>query len=77
MANENKFVMDEDLYSVEFTVEQKKFYIDLKTNKSGAYLKISEKSAGKRHNVIIPAPGLEQLLDGLRKSIEVCQENYG
>jgi len=44
------------------------FYVDLKANANGTYIKISEKSGGRRHNVLIPSPGLETLLSALQEA---------
>jgi hypothetical protein len=62
---------DEELYSRQFPIEHKMFYVDLKANANGVYLKISEKSGGRRHNVLIPGPGLEELLEAVREAVEV------
>lgn len=66
--------MDEELFSLQFPVEQKMFYVDLKANANGTYLKISEKSGGRRHNVLIPAPGLRQLKEALEAAYAVAAD---
>ena len=67
--------MDDELYSQQFSIEHKMFYVDLKSNSNGQYLKISEKSGGRRHNVLIPASGLEMLADAVREAREVADSN--
>ena len=62
--------MDEELYSKQFQVENKMFYVDLKSNTSGMYLKISEKSGGRRHNVFLPAPGLHELQSAIEEALK-------
>lgn len=62
--------VDEELYSKQFQVENKMFYIDLKSNGNGMYLKISEKSGGRRHNVFLPAPGLIELKDAIEEALK-------
>ncbi len=69
--------MDEELYSLQFPIEHKMFYIDLKSNANGTYLKISEKSGGRRHNVLIPGPGLPQLLDALKSAMQILDAHSG
>ena len=64
--------MDDELYSRQFSVEHKMFYVDLKANANGHYLKISEKSGGRRHNVLLPASGLNLLLEALQEACEVA-----
>ena len=65
---------DLELFSVQFPVENKMFYVDLKQNSNGTYLKISEKSGGRRHNVLIPLAGLQQLREALDQALAVVQQ---
>eukprot|EP00850_Spirogloea_muscicola_P016185 SM000129S26172 [mRNA] locus=s129:336547:342445:- [translate_table: standard] len=44
-------------------VEHKLFYLDLKQNGRGRYLKISEKAAGARSTVIVPLAGVVWFVD--------------
>jgi hypothetical protein len=62
--------VDEELYSKQFQVENKMFYVDLKANTNGMYLKISEKSGGRRHNVFLPAPGLHELKEAIEEALK-------
>jgi hypothetical protein len=62
--------VDEELYSKQFQVENKMFYVDLKSNPNGYYLKISEKSGGRRHNVFLPAPGLHELKSAIEEALK-------
>lgn len=62
--------VDEELYSKQFQVENKMFYVDLKSNTNGMYLKISEKSGGRRHNVFLPAPGLLELKSAIEEALK-------
>lgn len=64
--------MDQELYSQQFVIEHKMFYVDLKANAAGYYLKISEKSGGRRHNVLIPISGLSQILKALQEAVDVA-----
>ena len=52
--------MDEELFTKQLMVENKIFYVDLRTNHNGMYLKISEKSGGKKHNVLLPSSGIKE-----------------
>ncbi len=69
-ANRGDQNADEELYSKQFQVENKMFYVDLKANGNGMYLKISEKSGGRRHNVFLPAPGLLELRDAIEEALK-------
>lgn len=53
-------------------MENKDIFIDLKKNKGGVYLKISERNSGGRNTVLIPASGIARLcsvLDEVVKSV--------
>ena len=52
--------MNEDtLKSEKIQVERKTFIFTLKENPRGRFLRITEDVGGRRDNIIIPAPGLE------------------
>ena len=69
-SNVENGTVDEELYSKQFQVENKMFYVDLKQNPNGMYLKISEKSGGRRHNVFLPAPGLHELKSAIEEALK-------
>lgn len=50
---------ERDIYSETVRVESKTFYVDLKENARGRYVKLSEKGANRpRSTVVVPASGL-------------------
>jgi hypothetical protein len=53
--------VDEILYETMLRVENKDIFVDLKRNKSGIYLKISERNGNARNTVLIPASGISRL----------------
>lgn len=53
--------MDETLFETMLRVENKDIFVDLKKNKGGVYLKISERNGGGRNTVLIPASGIPRL----------------
>eukprot|EP00596_Hydrurales_sp_CCMP1899_P001239 CAMPEP_0119034078 /NCGR_PEP_ID=MMETSP1177-20130426/1124_1 /TAXON_ID=2985 /ORGANISM="Ochromonas sp, Strain CCMP1899" /LENGTH=302 /DNA_ID=CAMNT_0006991293 /DNA_START=156 /DNA_END=1064 /DNA_ORIENTATION=+ len=55
-------------------VENKDIFIDLKRNKSGVYLKVSEKKGSVRNTVLIPASGIERLKEILTE-VSTASEN--
>ncbi len=69
--------MDEELFSRQFQVEQKIFYVDVKANKNGKYIKISEKSGGRKHNVLMPIGGLKILREVLEEITRMIDETGG
>lgn len=52
---------DETLFETMLRVENKDIFVDLKKNKGGVYLKISERNGGGRNTVLIPASGIPRL----------------
>lgn len=58
--------MENILESRELQVERKHFFIELRENERGRFLRITEESHGRRNSVIIPSTGLddfERMLD--------------
>lgn len=52
---------DDTLYETMLKVENKDIFVDLKRNKSGVYLKISERNGSSRNTVLIPISGITKL----------------
>jgi hypothetical protein len=50
---------EETLKSEKIQVERKTFIFTLKENPRGRFLRITEDVGGRRDNIIVPAPGLE------------------
>lgn len=63
---------DSDLFGTMVRVENKDIFIDLKKNKSGVYLKISERNGSSRSTILIPASGIPRLQSALQ---EASKEN--
>jgi hypothetical protein len=58
--------MEQSLALRELQIERKHFFIELRQNDRGRFLKITEEAHGRRNSVIIPSTGLddfEALLD--------------
>jgi RNA recognition motif-containing protein len=53
--------IDDILFETMLKVENKDIFIDLKRNRSGVYLKISERNGTARNTVLIPASGILRL----------------
>lgn len=58
---------EETLRREEIVVERKKFIFTLKENQRGRFLRITEDVNGRRDNIIVPAPGLEEFLRVLQE----------
>lgn len=55
--------VDEDTLKTDrVQIERKTFIFTLKENPRGRFLRITEDVGGRRDNIIIPAPGLEDFL---------------
>jgi hypothetical protein len=66
--------IDETHFETIMKVENKDIFIDLKRNKSGVYLKVSEKKGSVRNTVLIPASGIERLKEILTE-VSTASEN--
>lgn len=62
--------MDDVILSERIQVERKQFFLDLKENPRGRFLRITEDVKGRRDTIIIPATGLHLLRDAIEKTIE-------
>jgi hypothetical protein len=52
---------DDTIFETMLRVENKDIFVDLKKNRSGVYLKISERNGTSRNTVLIPASGIPRL----------------
>ncbi|MEM6883709.1 MAG: PUR family DNA/RNA-binding protein [Verrucomicrobiota bacterium] len=62
--------MEDELRSEKIQVERKLFFLDLKENQRGKFLKITEDVGGRRDTIIIPASGLPEIAEVLQEMIE-------
>jgi hypothetical protein len=63
--------MEKELYSERIAVERKVFFLDLKENDRGRFLKITEDVGGRRDTIIIPIAGLKDFAAAIESAIEV------
>ena len=64
-------VVEDTLKTEKIQIERKTFIFTLKENPRGRFLRITEDVNGRRDNVIIPAPGLDEfkrVLDSMVKA---------
>jgi hypothetical protein len=54
------FAQDETLKTVELQIERKSFFLTLKENPRGRFLRISEEASNRRNSIIIPTTGLHE-----------------
>jgi PurA ssDNA and RNA-binding protein len=58
------------LASEKIVVERKIFFLDLKENNRGRFLKITEDVGGRRDTIMLPAVAFQDFADALAKLIE-------
>ena len=69
--------VDETLYETMLRIENKDIFVDIKKNKSGIYLKISERNGHVRNTVLIPASGISKLksvIDDITNSLDQLRD---
>jgi hypothetical protein len=67
--------VDEDTLKTDrVQIERKTFIFTLKENPRGRFLRITEDVGGRRDNIIIPAPGLEDFLKLLQDMVTASSE---
>jgi phenylacetate-coenzyme A ligase PaaK-like adenylate-forming protein len=62
--------MDDTIISERVQIERKLFFLDLKENPRGRFLRITEDVKGRRDTIIIPSTGLHLFREALEKVIE-------
>ena len=55
-------------------VENKDLFVDLKKNRQGTYLKISERAGSSRNTVLIPAGGVLRLKQILEEVVQTLSD---
>jgi len=73
--NQPKPAVSEDTLKTEsIQIERKTFIFTLKENPRGRFLRITEDVGGRRDNIIIPAPGLEDFLKLIQEMVAASGE---
>ena len=65
------------LRSEKVQIERKTFFLDLKENDRGRFLRITEDVGGRRDRIIMPATGMEDFAMALDDLIVFEQEELG
>jgi hypothetical protein len=60
----------EPIASEKVAHERKVFFLDLKENQRGRFLKITEDVGGRRDTIMLPAPAFREFLDALTRLVE-------
>ena len=56
---------EEPLYTEKIFADRKIFFVDLKSNDRGKFLKITEDVRGRRDTIMVPEDSLQELIDAL------------
>lgn len=67
-------VSEDTLKTESIQIERKTFIFTLKENPRGRFLRITEDVGGRRDNIIIPAPGLEDFLKLIQEMVKASSE---
>ena len=67
-------VQEDTLKTGQLPVERKVFFLALKENARGRFLRISENGGGRRNSIVIPATGLIEFRKLLDEMIEASDE---
>ena len=51
--------MDNIIEARELQIERKHFYVELRENERGRFLRITEEAHGRRNTIIVPSTGVE------------------
>ena len=74
MMNSNIPHRTEDpLASERIQVERKIFFLDLKENERGRFLKITEDVSGRRDTIMLPASALQEFVEALSRIVDIEQ----
>ena len=65
--------IDDPLASEKIQVERKIFFLDLKENQRGRFLKITEDVGGRRDTIMLPASALQEFLEALTRIVDIEQ----
>jgi len=65
--------IDDPLASEKIQVERKIFFLDLKENQRGRFLKITEDVGGRRDTIMLPASALQEFVEALTRIVDIEQ----
>jgi PurA ssDNA and RNA-binding protein len=63
--------VNEPLASEKVTVDRKIFFLDLKENSRGRFLKITEDVGGRRDTIMLPVAAFRDFADALERLIDL------
>lgn len=60
----------EPIASEKVTIDRKVFFIDLKENQRGRFMKITEDVGGRRDTIMLPAAAFKDFLEALARLVD-------
>ncbi len=57
--------MDSVIEAKEVQIERKRFYVELRENDCGKFLRITEEAHGRRNTIIVPTTGVESFTSAI------------
>ena len=60
----------EPIASEKVSIDRKMYFLDLKENQRGRFLKITEDVGGRRDTIMLPAPAFRDFLEALQRLVE-------
>jgi len=63
--------INEPLASEKIVVDRKVFFLDLKENNRGRFLKITEDVAGRRDTIMVPAEAFRDFVEAMERLTEM------
>jgi hypothetical protein len=67
---EKQFNNEPPLASEKILTERKRFFLDLKENQRGRFLKITEDVGGRRDNLMLPMEAAQEFLEAFTRLVE-------
>jgi hypothetical protein len=68
--NSGERMGSEPIASEKVLIDRKMFFLDLKENQRGRFLKITEDVGGRRDTIMLPAPAFRDFLEALQRLVE-------
>ena len=65
------------LHTVKIVGDRKTFYLDLKENERGRFIKITEDVRGRRDTIMLPMEVAEEFADALERTMQADRELGG
>ena len=60
----------EPIAAEKVTIDRKVFFLDLKENQRGRFMKITEDVGGRRDTIMLPAAAFKDFLEALQRLVE-------